>query len=98
MLLKPLCIGLRRFLFKNVRPVAIVCSICIGLLSVNTSVAATACPQVMDVAPPDGIRIQLRARGDEFFAWHETADTPFSKTMQTAFGTSLSQLLCWPNL
>jgi M6 family metalloprotease-like protein len=33
-----------------------------------------AAPVGVDVAQPDGTRIRLYARGDEYFAWHETAE------------------------
>jgi M6 family metalloprotease-like protein len=36
--------------------------------------AVPATPKLLDFVQPDGTKIQLHLRGDEYFSWHETAD------------------------
>lgn len=44
------------------------------LLCARDARAVPAYPGLADVTQPDGRKIQVRLRGDEYFAWHETAD------------------------
>ena len=36
--------------------------------------AVPACPDPVDVSQPDGSKVRLQLRGDEFFSWHETPE------------------------
>ena len=46
---------------------------CLGGWTANPAVAVPACPEPVEVTQPDGAKMRVNLRGDEFFSWHETA-------------------------
>ncbi|MBI5387038.1 MAG: M6 family metalloprotease domain-containing protein [Verrucomicrobia bacterium] len=60
--------------FKNFRLVAMPLGAGLAMWTFDSALAVPANPQPREVTQPDGTKIQLRLRGDEFFSWHETID------------------------
>ena len=58
----------------KLRPLASLLLACLALRAVTPAGAVPASPAGVEVVQPDGTKFRLRLRGDEFFAWHETAD------------------------
>jgi hypothetical protein len=60
--------------FKQQRCLAAVFFIFFSLWPVSPATAAPASPDPVEVVQPDGTRIQIRLRGDEYFSWQETEE------------------------
>ena len=59
---------------RNLRLLAYLVVACLGGWTANPAVAVPASPKPVEVTQPDGAKVRVNLRGDEFFSWHETAD------------------------
>ncbi len=63
-----------RYCPRNAHVFLLVLSTWLAAWPCHWAKAVPAFPGLVEVTQPDGSRIQLRARGDEFFSWHETEE------------------------
>ncbi|MCX6872423.1 MAG: M6 family metalloprotease domain-containing protein [Verrucomicrobia bacterium] len=61
-------------LLRNPRLLAFLLAATLAGWTADPAAAVPACPEPAALAQPNGAKVQLHLRGDEFFSWHETAD------------------------
>ncbi|MHC4211786.1 MAG: M6 family metalloprotease domain-containing protein, partial [Planctomycetota bacterium] len=61
-------------MLKNILFKEMVITVCVLVLSCNTTLAITASPKAFETHQPDGRKIRLHIRGDERFHWLEDTD------------------------
>ena len=64
----------RAGMFGNLFSISFLISTCLVFQVFHFAKAVPATPELLGFSQPDGTKIQLHLRGDEYFSWHESAD------------------------